>query len=123
VLVRGQRDGGPSLPAPRAVDTGVDDDAVQPRGDRGVAAKRPGGPQRGDEGVLHGIRCFVRVTQRAQCDGPQPVPVPPDQLAERGGIAAAVRSEKIFVGTAASASVRARRIDNSASGRRSSEGW
>ena len=81
--VLGQWLGGPDLPAPEPIEAGVDHDPVQPRGDGRVAAEGVGSTVGRDQGVLQGIGRVLPVAGRAQGDGPQPVPVPREQLGER----------------------------------------
>ncbi len=82
-LLLGQRDRGPRLAPPHAVEAGVDDDAVQPRRD-GRVATEPVGPAIGrHERVLQRVGGLLAVAERAQRDGPQPVAMTAHQLTER----------------------------------------
>src|SRR5690606_40400510 len=83
--------------AAHAVEAGVDDDAVQPGGDGRLAAEGPGLAVGGDEGVLDGVGGLVGVAERAQRDGPHPVTVPLDDLAERMRIPVDVRGQQLGV--------------------------
>ena len=70
------------LPAEQ-VEAGVDDDAVQPGGHGRVAAERPGAAVGRDQRVLDRVGRVVGVAERTQRNGPEPVAVPVDELAER----------------------------------------
>ncbi len=94
VRVVGQRVGGADLAAAEPVQAGVDDDPVQPGGDRGVAAVGPGAAEGGDHRVLQGVGGVLGVAGGAQRDRPQPVPVPPEQRAERVVVTGDVRREQ-----------------------------
>jgi len=71
------------LLAAQPVQAGVDDDAVQPGRDGGLAPEGVGTPERGDERVLYGIRGQLAVGGGAQRHRVHPVAVPAEQLAER----------------------------------------
>ena len=64
------------LGGPQPVEAGVDDDPVQPGGDRGVAAEGPGPAVRRDHAVLQAVGGVLGVAHGAQRDRPQPVAVP-----------------------------------------------
>jgi hypothetical protein len=81
-----------------AVQAGVDRDAVQPGGDRGLAAEGVGRAVGGDEGVLHGVGGFLAVCEGPQGDGPEAVAVAADDLAERVRIALDMAGEELPVG-------------------------
>ena len=86
------------LLAPEPVQAGVDDDAVQPGGDGGLATEGVGAPEGGDEGVLHGIGRQLAVARGAQRHGVHPVAVPAEQLTERGAaVAVDVALEQLAV--------------------------
>ncbi len=85
----------------RSVETGIDGDAVEPGRHRGLPPERMGGPERGDEGILHGVGGFLPVPQCAQGHSPEPVAVAPYKLAEGVRITSNVPSEQILVADAA----------------------
>ena len=90
------------LLAAQPVQAGVDDDAVQPGGDGGLAAEGVGAPERGDERLLHGIRGQLAVGGRAQRDGVHPVAVPAEELTEGGTtVTVDVPLEQLVVGEGA----------------------
>ena len=66
------------------VEARVDHDAVQPGGDRCVAAEGPRPAERRDQGLLQGVGGVLRVAHGAQGHRPEPVAVPREELAERG---------------------------------------
>jgi hypothetical protein len=88
-----------------AVEAGIDGDAVEPGGHSGLAAKGVGGAKGGDESVLDGVGRLLAVPQRAQCDGPQSVAVPPYELAEGVGIAGDMCAQEILVARVAECGV------------------
>src|SRR6478752_3934842 len=90
------------LLAAQPVQAGVDDDAVQPGRDGGLAAEGVGTPEGGDERVLHGIRGQLAVGGGAQRHRVHPVAVPAEQLAEGGAaVAVDVALEQLAVGEGA----------------------
>ena len=86
------------LRGPHAVEAGVDDDPVQPGGDRGVAAEAPGPAVRRDQCVLQCVCGVLGVPGGAQRDRPQPVTVPGEQLPERVVVTGDVRGQQLLVG-------------------------
>ncbi len=56
-----------------------------------------GRPVGGQQGVLDGVSRLLPVPQRPQCDGPQPVPVALDELAEGVGIAIYVTRQEVLI--------------------------
>ena len=111
-VVLRQRVGGAGRAPAYPVETGVDDDPVQPRGGGCVAAegRAPTGPEGRQQRVLQGVGSLLAVAEGAHRDGPQAVAVPADELAERVGITLGVRLEELRVGhrTAFSAPVGSR---------------
>jgi hypothetical protein len=95
-----QRVGGAGCSPAYPVETGVDDDPVQPRGGGCVATegRAPTGPEGRQQRVLQGVGGLLAVAEGAHGDGPQPVAVPADELAERVGITLGVRLEELRVG-------------------------
>jgi hypothetical protein len=79
------------------VEAGVDGDAVQPGGHRGLAAEGVGGTEGGYEGVLDGVGRFLTVSQRAQSDGPEAVAVTAYEFAEGVGITCDMCTQKVLV--------------------------
>src|SRR5690606_20714521 len=57
-----------------------------------------GGAEGGDERVLQGVGCFLRIPDGAQGDGPPAVSVSADELVERVRIAGGVRLDQIRSG-------------------------
>jgi hypothetical protein len=96
-LVR-QRYRRPHLTAPDSVQTGVDDDPVQPGRHRGVAAEGVRTAECGDERILHRICRFFRIAKGAECDRPQSVTVAADDLAEGLRVASHMHGEQELVG-------------------------
>ncbi|GAA3093965.1 hypothetical protein GCM10020254_43850 [Streptomyces goshikiensis] len=74
---------------------------MQPGGDGGFAAEGVGGPVGGDEGVLDGVGGFLAVSEGAQGDGPQPVPVTAYELTEGVGVSGGVQRQEFLVAAAA----------------------
>ena len=96
LLVR-QRHRRPDLAAPDAVQAGVDDDPVQPRRHRRVAAEGVRTAECGDECILHGVRRLLRITESAEGDRPQPVTMAADEFAEGVRVAVHMPREQQFV--------------------------
>ena len=107
VEVVGQRLGAAYLGGPEPVEAGVDDHPVQPGGDRGVAAERPGPAVRRDQAVLQPVGGVVGVAHRAQGDRPEPVAVAGEEHPERVGVAGDVGREQVGVAVAGSVVIRA----------------
>ena len=87
VEVVGQRLGAAYLRRAQPVEAGVDDDPVQPGGDRGVAAEGAGPAVRRDQAVLQPVGGVLGVAHGAQRDRPEPVAVPGEEHAEGVGVA------------------------------------
>jgi hypothetical protein len=85
------------LRRPQPVEAGVDDDPVQPRRNRRVAAEAAGPPERRDQPVLEAVGGLLAIAGRAQGDRPEPVAVTGEELAERLWIARDVRGEQLGV--------------------------
>jgi hypothetical protein len=96
LLVR-QRHCRPHLTAPDAVQAGVDNDPVQPRRHRGVAAESVRPPEGRNERILYCVRRLLRIAEGPQGDRPQPVAVAAEQLAERVRVAVNVPTEQLGV--------------------------
>lgn len=97
-----------------SVETGIDGDAVEPGGHRGLPPERMGGPEGGDKGILHGVGGFLPVPQRAQGHRPEPVAVAPYELAEGVRITSNVPSQQILVADVAERVVLHRRLPSPA---------
>jgi hypothetical protein len=92
-LRQGARGSGASQP----VEAGVDDDAVQPRGDRGITAIGAGATVGGQECLLHTVRCQLAIPGRPDGDCPHTVPVPPEELAEGIGLTQQVAADQLAI--------------------------
>ena len=88
-----------------AVQAGIDRDAVQPGRDGRLAAEGVGGAVGGDQSVLDGVSGLLAVPQGAQCHRPEPVAVPPHELAEGVGIALDMAGEEILIARVAESGV------------------
>jgi hypothetical protein len=100
----------PGAAPPDLVKTGIHDDPVQPGCHGRLAAEAIRSPERGDHRVLQGVGGVLRVGQRSDRDGPEPVPVPQEQRSERVGIACDVPAEQFSIGDVrAGLSIRPRR--------------
>ena len=93
VAVR-QRHGRMGLAAADPVQAGVDHDAVQPGGDRRVAAEPGRAAVRREQRVLEGVGGLLAVAEGAQRDRPEPVAMPADQLGERVRVAGDVGAQQ-----------------------------
>jgi hypothetical protein len=89
-----QTDNGTSLSASGPIQTGVDDDAVQPRRDGGVAPETACRAVGGEERVLQGVGGLLAVGESPDGDGPQPVTVSAEQLTEGVAIAGGVGAQQ-----------------------------
>ena len=98
VVQRGGRAGGPP---PDPVEAGVDHDPVQPGRDGRVAAEAVGPAVGGQQRLLDSVGGLLAVAERAQRDGPESVPVPPDQLAEGVRVSGHVGRQELGVVPAA----------------------
>ncbi len=92
--VVGQRVGRAHLAPAHPVQAGVDDDPVQPGGDRGVATERLGPAEGRDQRVLQRVGRVLGVAGGAQGDRPEPVPVAGEELTEGVRVAGEVRLEQ-----------------------------
>jgi hypothetical protein len=86
------------LRGPDPVQAGVHDDPVQPGGDRGLPAERPGAAVRRHHAVLEAVRRVLGIAHGAQCHRPEPVAVPGEQHPERLVVAGDVGGEQLGVG-------------------------
>jgi hypothetical protein len=93
-----QRHGGTCRASTCAIETGVDDDAVQPGRHARLAAERVSRPQRVDECVLYSVGRLVGISKSADRNGPEPVAVPANDLTKSLAIARDVQREEVFVG-------------------------
>ena len=84
-------------PAAHAVQGGINNNPVQPGRDGRVAPKAIGFLERRDHRILQSVGCLLRIAECTDGNGPEPVPMPPEQLAERIGIARHVPPEQISV--------------------------
>jgi hypothetical protein len=74
---------------------------VQPGRDGGVAAETVRAPEGRDHGVLQRVRRLLGVGQGADRYGPEPIPVPEEELAEGVGITRDMAAEQFIVAQAA----------------------
>ncbi|KQW16376.1 hypothetical protein ASD08_25485 [Streptomyces sp. Root369] len=51
----------------------------------------------GHKCVLNGVSGFLTVSQRAEGDGPEPIPVPPHELAEGVGVAVYMKGQEVLI--------------------------
>lgn len=82
---------------PHAVEAGVDGDAVQPGGDRGLPSEGVSGAEGGDQGVLDRVRRLFAIAERTQSHGPEPVTMPPYELTEGVRLAGYVPGQEIMI--------------------------
>ncbi len=94
-LVLGQLGRRPAAAQP--VETGVDDDAVQPGRDGRLAAEGVGAAEGGDEAVLDAVGGELGIADGAQGDGPHPVLVPAEELGEGMVVAVDVQCQQLPV--------------------------
>ena len=90
-------DGG-NRPAPRAPESGIDPDPVEPREERSVGTVAVQVAPRLDEGILNRFLDVSRVVQNAQEDDAQATLVPPHDLRERIHISALRQAHEIGIG-------------------------
>lgn len=94
-VVDWRRLAGSSLAGP--VETGIHRDAVEPRGDSGLAAEGVCCPEGGHECVLNSVRGFLPVSQGAQGHRPEPVTMPAYELSESLGVAPDMAGQQLRV--------------------------
>jgi hypothetical protein len=83
--------------APHPVQARVHDDAVQPRCHGRIATEAGRRPVRREQRVLDGVRRLLGVAERSQRHGPEPIPMPADQLREGVPVSAAVPLQQLCV--------------------------
>ncbi len=84
-------------PAAHAVQSGINNNPVQPGRDRRIAPKPIGSLERCDHRILQSVGRLLRITECTDGNGPEPVPMPPEQLAECIGITRHVPPEQLRV--------------------------
>lgn len=72
--------------AAKAIEAGVDDDAVQPRGHSRITAIGAGAAERVDEAVLDAVGSELTITRGAHGDSPESIAVPAEELTEGVGV-------------------------------------
>ena len=80
-----------------SVQTRVDGDPVQPRGDGGLTAEGVCGAEGGNESVLHGVRGLFAITERPQGHGPEAVTMAANELTEGVRFACDMLIQEILV--------------------------
>lgn len=85
------------LTSAEAVHASVDDDAVQPGGDRGLAAESGRGPMGGEHRLLQGVRSVFAIAYRPQGHCPQSVAVAVKERGERERITRGVGQQELGV--------------------------
>jgi hypothetical protein len=95
VLTAGGR---PGRPAAYPIKSGIDNDPMQPGCNSRISAKAVSPAECGDHRVLKRFGCLLRIIECTDGNSPEPIPMPPEQLAECIWMARHVPPEKLSVG-------------------------